>query len=205
MSATIKKHASDETFPFRRWSAMGEWWESTESLNFQSQSQCDISPSLIRTAERERWIQSGSGVALNKLLSALIVSLFLSLTCKRCGPCWAHKRCLTAAIVCRWVNYIPHTVLLSNNSFICLTRTVNSLAPCKTPVIREDWICCRLGSRSMFKDDPVKYLFQDCDDMKLCGVRVLFKELHFIWQHILKATYYDFFVCCACACKRFWR
>lgn len=32
----------------------------------------------------------------------------------------------------------------------------------------------------MFKDDTVKYLFQDCDDMKLCGVRVLFKELHFI-------------------------
>lgn len=121
-------------------SGVDQLWENDENrlrVSISNRNHSVTSLSLIRTAERERWIQSGSGAALNKLLSTLMVSLFLSLTCKRCGPCWAHKHSLTAAIVCRWVNYIPHTVLLSNNSFICLTRTVSGLAPCEMQVIRE--------------------------------------------------------------------
>lgn len=154
-------------------SGVDQLWENDENrlrVSISNRNHSVTSLSLIRTAERERWIQSRSGAALNKLLSTLIVSLFLFLTCKWCGPCWALKHSLTAAIVCRWVNYIPHTVLLSNNSFICLTRTVSGLAPCETQVILEDWICCRWGSRSVFKEDPVKYVFQDRTDMKLCGI-----------------------------------
>lgn len=134
------------------YSVIDQLWESDDNrlrVSISNSNHSVTSHSPIRSLEKEIWIQWG--LVLLWISCCLIVSLFLSLTCKWCRHCLAHEHILPAAIACCWVNYIPHTVyvILWNSSCVCLTWTVNNFASWRLKVIHEGWVCSVEGRKQV--------------------------------------------------------